>query len=72
MQFPLLLVLVGFVLIIVGGGWYFSGSSFPLGRLPGDVSFQGKNWKFYFPLGTSLLISIILTLLFWVIAYFKK
>jgi hypothetical protein len=39
-------------------------SGFPLGRLPGDLSFRKGNATFYFPLGTSILISIILTLLF--------
>jgi hypothetical protein len=39
-------------------------SGFPLGRLPGDFAFRKGNATFYFPLGTSILISIILTLLF--------
>ena len=36
-----------------------------LGRLPGDISIQRGNWTFYFPLGTSILLSIVLSLLFW-------
>jgi hypothetical protein len=38
-----------------------------LGRLPGDFSFQGKNFSFYFPLTTSLVVSIILSVIFWLI-----
>ena len=36
-----------------------------LGRLPGDFRFGGPNWKVYIPLGTSLLLSLVLSLLFW-------
>jgi hypothetical protein len=40
----------------------------PVGKLPGDLVFRGKNWVFYFPLGTSLLLSLALTLLLWLLA----
>jgi len=36
-----------------------------LGRLPGDISIQRGNWSFYFPIVTSLVVSVLLTLLFW-------
>jgi Protein of unknown function (DUF2905) len=39
-----------------------------LGRLPGDISFGGSNWRVYIPLGTSLLISVVLTVVFWLIS----
>ena len=58
--FGLLIALVGVILLLVGRlPW--------LGRLPGDIHVQRGNWTFYFPLATSLLISIVLTLAFWVI-----
>lgn len=58
--FGLLIVVVGVILLLVGRlPW--------LGRLPGDIHIQRGNWTFYFPLATSLLISIVLTLIFWVI-----
>lgn len=38
-----------------------------VGRLPGDVHVQRGNWTFYFPLGTSILLSVILTLVLWLI-----
>ena len=56
-----LLVFVG--LIIVGMGLLMM-MGLPFGRLPGDFTFRRGNTTFYFPLGTSILLSIILTLLF--------
>ena len=50
------LVIVGIGLLIMGG--------LPLGRLPGDIVYRRGNATFYFPLATSILVSIILTLLF--------
>lgn len=56
----ILIVLVGAVLMIVGRvPW--------IGRLPGDIHVQRGNWTFYFPLGTSLVLSIILTLILWLL-----
>lgn len=36
-----------------------------IGRLPGDIAVERERWRFYFPLGTSILLSIVLSLLFW-------
>ena len=44
----------------------------PLGRLPGDFSFRGKNVSFFFPLGTSILLSIVLTLILFLISRFRR
>jgi hypothetical protein len=44
----------------------------PLGRLPGDFSFRGKNVSFYFPLGTSILISVVLSAILYVISRLRK
>jgi len=58
--FGLLIAGVGVVLLLAGRvSW--------LGRLPGDVHVQRGNWTFYFPLATSLLVSLVLTVIFWVI-----
>jgi hypothetical protein len=43
-----------------------------LGRLPGDISFKRENVSFYFPIATSLLISIVLSLLFYLLAWFIR
>jgi len=59
-----LLILLG-VFIILIGIFLLIGDRIPwLGRLPGDIIIKKKNFTFYFPLTTSILISIILTLLF--------
>jgi len=59
-----LLILLG-VLIIVIGLLLLVGEKIPwVGRLPGDIIIRKKNFTFYFPLATSIIISIILTLLF--------
>lgn len=61
-----MLVLLGVVLIVVGGvlwlGSAFGGKVPFLGRLPGDLYVERGNWSFYFPLTTSILLSIVLTL----------
>jgi hypothetical protein len=44
----------------------------PLGRLPGDISYKGKNVSVYLPLGTSILISIILSLIFYLLSRFRR
>ncbi|HEV8309938.1 MAG TPA: DUF2905 domain-containing protein [Methylomirabilota bacterium] len=62
-------VLIGFgvLLIVIGGILMFSGSvgdKIPfLGRLPGDIHVQRGNWSFYFPLTTSIIISVVLSLI---------
>ena len=62
------LVLVGVVIIILGAVLLFTGKlNLPLGRLPGDFVYRGKNTVFYFPLATSLLLSAILSLIFWLV-----
>jgi len=59
-----MLILLG-VLIIVIGLLLLVGEKIPwVGRLPGDIIIRKKNFTFYFPLATSIIISIILTLLF--------
>jgi len=61
-----MLLILGAVIFLVGALLAF-GPRIPwLGRLPGDFSFGGENWKVYVPLGTSLVISLILTLLLWI------
>lgn len=61
------LIILGIIIVAVGGLLLFSGKVPWLGRLPGDIIIQKKNFTFYFPLATSILLSVILTLLFWII-----
>jgi Protein of unknown function (DUF2905) len=63
-----LLLFLGGVMIVIGVVLLFAGRlHLPVGRLPGDFVYRGKNMVFYFPLGTSILLSIILSLIFWLL-----
>lgn len=59
------LIILGIIIVAVGGVLLFSGKIPWLGRLPGDIIIQKRNFTFYFPLATSILLSLILTLFFW-------
>jgi hypothetical protein len=65
-DFGRMLVILGIVLVAVGGVLWLGGAvggKVPfLGRLPGDIHVERGNWSFYFPLTTSILLSIVLTL----------
>ena len=63
-SFGKLLILFGLILAAVGGLMLFIGKVPYIGKLPGDIYVQRKNFSFYFPLTTSILLSIVLTLLF--------
>jgi hypothetical protein len=60
-----ILLLTGTVIALIGAVLLFSGKIPWLGRLPGDILIERKNFSFYFPLATSIVISILLTLFFW-------
>lgn len=71
---------LGRVLLILGavmvaaGGFLFLGAKLPfrLGRLPGDIFYQGRHGTFYFPIVTCILLSVGLTLIFWIIGHFRR
>ena len=44
----------------------------PMGRLPGDLNWRGRNWSVSFPLATSLLLSVLLSLLVWAVGRFRR
>jgi hypothetical protein len=58
------LILIGLILAVIGGGILLLPKIPWIGRLPGDIFYKGEKFSFYFPLTTSIIISIILTLLF--------
>ncbi len=67
------LFFAGLMLILIAGGLYLlTRLSLPLGRLPGDIRIERENFTFYFPLATSLLLSVFLTLLLNLIGRLKK
>ncbi len=59
-----MLILFGVVLALLGGLLLVAGKIPFLGRLPGDIVIRREHWSFYFPLTTSIVVSILLTLLF--------
>ena len=62
-----LLIVFGLLIAGVGAILLLAGRVPWLGRLPGDIHIERGHWTFYFPLATSLLISVVLTLVFWII-----
>jgi len=58
-----MLLLIGVTLVLLGGVLLLAGKVPFLGRLPGDIVIERKDFTFYFPLATSILLSIVLTLL---------
>jgi hypothetical protein len=59
-------VLAGLVLILLGR------TNLPMGRLPGDIVYRGKNTTFYFPLATSIVLSVVLSVLIYLLGRMKK
>ena len=64
---------LGLVLLIAGGLLLLLGrTGIPLGRLPGDISYRGKSLSVYLPLGTSILLSVLLSLVFYLLSRFRR
>lgn len=59
-----LLIIIGIILVVLGLLWPLF-QKLGLGRLPGDIVVEKENFSFYFPIVTSIIISLVLTLLFW-------
>ena len=67
-----MLVFAGFVLVAIGLLLMLvNRTNLPVGRLPGDMTYRGKHTVVYFPLATSILISIVLSLIFYLIGRFR-
>ena len=67
-----MLVLAGAVVIVAGIALMLVGrANIPLGRLPGDIVYRGKSTTFYFPLATSILISVVLSVVLYLIGRFR-
>ena len=63
------IVFAGLALVGLGGViWFVGRFGLPLGRLPGDIRIEGKNFSFYFPIATSILFSLLVTLALNIIA----
>jgi hypothetical protein len=67
------LIFLGGVLIVVGLAIVaFTKLNVPLGRLPGDFKWQGRGWSVSVPLATSILLSVVLSLLFWIVGRMRR
>lgn len=62
-------VLVGVGLLFMAGSKF---SFFGFGRLPGDITYKGKNSTFYFPVVSCLLLSVVITLIFWLVSLLTR
>jgi hypothetical protein len=72
-DFGKILILFGVVLLVAGIALVVLGrTNLPLGRLPGDIVYRGKNTTFYFPLVTSLLLSVVLSIVLYVIGRWRR
>jgi hypothetical protein len=65
--FGRVLLLVGLVIAGIGLIWVLFPSLPRLGRLPGDIEIEGKNSRFYFPIVTCIVLSVVLTLVTWLV-----
>lgn len=61
-----LLVLAGLIVMLIGR------TGLPLGKLPGDITYRGKNTTVYFPLATSILVSVVLSLVLYLLSRFRR
>lgn len=66
-----MLIFFGVLLVLIGLFWQAGSKWLPLGRLPGDISIEKENVKFYFPIVTCILISIVISLLSFLFRLFK-
>jgi len=68
-----MLVMLGVALVVIGGIVMLLGrAGLPLGRLPGDILYRGKNTTFYFPLASSILISVVLSIVLFLIGRMQR
>ena len=66
-------IILGAILIVVGIAMLFLGKThFPIGRLPGDIVYRGKNTTVYLPLATSILLSVILTVVMYLVGKWRR
>lgn len=69
---PKMLIIGGIVLLVIGLLWLLGGRFLSFGRLPGDVVVEKENFKFYFPIVTCIALSVIVSLLLFVVRWFMK
>jgi hypothetical protein len=63
---PKILIIIGLVIVAIGIAWAFA-EKLGLGRLPGDIIIERDNFRVYIPIATSILLSVILSAIFWLL-----
>jgi hypothetical protein len=67
------LIFIGLFLVVAGGVVLgLNRLHLPLGRLPGDLNWRGRGWSVSFPIATSILISVLLTVILWVVGRLRR
>ena len=67
-----ILVIIGLLVAGIGIVWLFAPSIPLLGKLPGDIRIERENFRFYFPLTTCILLSLLLTGIMWLVRYYLQ
>ena len=70
-NFAKILIFMGAILLFTGAAFLVLGK-IGFFRLPGDIEMGGKNWRLFFPITSCIVISIVLTLIFWLISFLRK
>jgi ribose/xylose/arabinose/galactoside ABC-type transport system permease subunit len=70
-NFAKILMFMGAILLFTGAAFLVLGKM-GFFRLPGDIEMTGKNWRLFFPITSCIVISIVLTLVFWLISFLRK
>lgn len=68
------LLIIGGLCLAAVGAWFVFGGKVPfrLGRLPGDIAYHGRHGSFYFPILTCIVLSVVLTLILWIVNFFRR
>jgi hypothetical protein len=72
-QLGRMLIIFGVMLVVIGCGFVLLGkTNVPFGRLPGDIVYRGKNSTIYFPLATSILLSVVISIVLYVLGKMRR
>jgi hypothetical protein len=66
------LIVIGVLIALIGLAWLLAPSIPWLGKLPGDIVIERPNFKFYFPVTTCILLSLVLTGIMWIVRHFSR
>ena len=65
-------IVIGLLIALVGLVWLFAPAIASLGKLPGDIAIERESFRFYFPLMTCIVLSVLLTGILWLVRYFSS